>query len=312
MTVPPSQIAELRAFNRVYTRRIGLLHDRLDGSPFSLAEARVLYELAHRREPIASEIAEALDIDRGQLSRILKHFERQGLISRRQSESHAKHKLLALTAAGRRAFRDLNGATNASVGIFLAGLSPGSRAKLIKAAGTMTHLLESEAAKSTPSYVLRPPCVGDLGWVVHRQAVLYAEEYGWDWTYESLAAEILAAFVRNFEPAREQAWIAETNGAIVGSVFLVATPDPAVGKLRLLYVEPSARGNGIGRALVDACIARARAIGYRTLELWTNSVLVSARRIYEAAGFRLKQEEPHHSFGKPLRGQVWTLALEPS
>jgi DNA-binding MarR family transcriptional regulator/GNAT superfamily N-acetyltransferase len=312
MTVPASQIAELRAFNRVYTRRIGLLHDRLDGSPFALAEARVLYELAHRREPIAAEIATALDIDRGQLSRILKRFERQRLISRRQSGSHAKQKLLALTAPGRRAFRDLNRATNTSVGTFLASLTAGSRAGLIEAAGTMTHVLEGEAAKATPSYVLRPPRVGDLGFVVHRQAILYAEEHGWDWTYESLAAEILAAFVRNFDAAREQAWIADIDGAIVGSIFLVATPDPAVAKLRLLYVEPSARGKGIGRALVDACIERARAIGYRTLELWTNSVLVSARRLYEAAGFRLKQEEPHHSFGKSLVGQVWTLDLDPS
>ena len=312
MTVPASQIAELRAFNRAYTRRIGLLHDRLDGSPFALAEARVLYELAHRREPIASEIAAALDADRGQLSRILKRFERHGLISRRPSAAHAKQKLLTLTAAGRRAFHDLNRATNASVDGFLAGLTPGSRIGLIEAAGTMTRLLEGEAAKATRSHVLRPPRVGDLGWVVHRQAVLYAEEYGWDWTYESLAAEILAAFVRNFDAAREQAWIADMNGAIVGSIFLVATADSSVAKLRLLYVEPSARGSGIGRALVDACIERARAIGYRTLELWTNSVLVSARRIYEAAGFRLKQEEPHHSFGKSLVGQVWTLALEPS
>jgi GNAT superfamily N-acetyltransferase len=215
-----------------------------------------------------------------------------------------------LTPAGRRAFRDLNRATNNAVGKFLAALSPRARGDLVDAADTMKRLLEGDTPISSPPFSLRPPRVGDLGFVLHRQAVLYAEEYAWDWTYEALAAGILAQFIGNFDPAREQAWIAEMNGEIVGSVFLVATPDPAVGKLRLLYVEPSARGHGIGRALVEACIERARAIGYQTLELWTNSVLVSARRIYEAAGFRLTKEEPHHSFGKSLVGQVWRLTLD--
>lgn len=304
-----ADIAALRAFNRLYTRRIGLLHDRLDQSPFSLAEARILYELAHRDRPIASTLADALDMDRAQLSRILRRFERQGLIKREISTAHAKHKLLVLTAAGRKAFEALEDATVASVGRFLSGLPSASRCQLLTSTQVMTDLLEAERGEARRAFRLRAPEVGDLGWVVHRQAALYAQEYGWDWTYEALVAEILAQFVRSYDASRERAWIAEADGAIAGSIFLMATDDPTTAKLRLLYVEPSSRGMGVGRALVDACIGQARIFGYRRLELWTNSVLVSARRIYEAAGFLLEAEAPHYSFGHDLVGQTWALNL---
>lgn len=307
--VEPADIAALRAFNRVYTRRIGLLHDRLDKSPFSLAEARILYELAHRDRPIASDLSSALDMDRAQLSRILKRFEKQGLIVREQSAHHAKHILLTLTPAGRAAFEALNDATTASIGRFLGAMPASSRRQLLGATRSMAQLLATEARPDKPAYRLRAPKIGDLGWIIHRQAVLYGEEYGWDWTYEALIAGIVAGFVQNFDAAREHVWIAEADGAVAGSVFLMATDDPEMAKLRLLYVEPSARGLGIGRALVAACIEQARAVGYRRLELWTNSVLVSARRIYEAAGFTLENETPHHSFGHDLIGQTWALTL---
>ncbi|MBO9500030.1 MAG: MarR family transcriptional regulator [Novosphingobium sp.] len=305
----PADIAALRAFNRVYTRRIGLLHDRLDDSPFSLAEARILYELAHRERPIASDLSDALDMDRAQLSRILRRFEKKGLVAREQSPHHAKHMLLTLTDAGRAAFDALVDATTASVGRFLSALPADSRRQLLVSTRAVTALLSGASKADKQAFRLRAPKVGDLGWVIHRQAVLYGEEYGWDWTYEALIAGILSAFVNGFDAAREQVWIAEADGAVVGSIFLMATDDPATAKLRLLYVEPTARGMGIGRALVDACIAQARAFGYWRLELWTNSVLVSARRIYEAAGFVLEEEAPHRSFGHELIGQTWALAL---
>jgi DNA-binding MarR family transcriptional regulator/GNAT superfamily N-acetyltransferase len=309
LLVEAADIAALRAFNRLYTRRIGLLHDRLDRSPFSLAEARILYELVHRDRPIASTLAEALDMDRAQLSRILRRFERQGLLMRETSSAHAKHKLLVLTAAGREAFEALESATVGSVGRFLSDLPSGSRRQLLAATQVMTRLLGAEPQKAKHAFRLRAPEAGDLGWVIHRQAALYAQEYGWDWTYEALIAGILAQFVKSYDAARERAWIAEADGAIAGSIFLMATDVPATARLRLLYVEPSARGRGVGRALVDACIAQARACGYSRLELWTNSVLVSARRIYEAAGFLLEAEAPHHSFGHDLVGQTWALTL---
>lgn len=304
-----ADIAALRSFNRLYTRRLGLLGERLDDSPFSLSEARILYELAHRDGPTAAEIGRALDIDRAQLSRTLKRFEQRGLVRGEASPVHAKHQILTLTDAGRQAFESLNHSTQAVIGALLDELPDADRRRLLDAAGTFACVLEPVPPQHR-TFALRAPRIGDLGWVTHRQAMLYAGEYGWDWTYEALAAEILAGFVKTYDPAREQAWIAEADGAVAGSIFLMATADPDVAKLRLLYVEPSARGLGIGRALVDACIERARAIGYRRLELWTNSVLVSARRIYEAAGFTLRDEAPHRSFGHDLVGQTWTLDLQ--
>lgn len=308
-TVPTeSDIARLREFNRVYTLRLGLLNARLDGSAFSLTEARILYELAHRRSPTAAEIARALDIDRAQLSRTLRRFEQAGLLTGTASEAHARHRLLRLTAEGRESFEQLDRATRTAIGALLGALPERRRRRLVEAAASIVDTLGGTEG-DPGTVILRGPKPGDLGLVTARQAILYAEEYGWDWTYEALVAEILAGFVRTFDPSLEQAWIAEWEGTMAGSIFLMRSKEPGVARLRLLYVEPGMRGLGIGRRLVEACIERARAAGYGKLELWTNSVLVSARRIYEAAGFRLTGEKPHRSFGKDLVGQVWSLDL---
>jgi DNA-binding MarR family transcriptional regulator/GNAT superfamily N-acetyltransferase len=302
-----AQIAAVRAFNRFYTRQIGLLEEGLYRSEFSLTEVRVLYELAHRDGLTASELVRYLNLDPGYLSRLLKKFEARGLVTRAPSEADARQSVLALTPAGRDAFAPLNRASHDEIAAMLGHLGADEREALVKAMQTVRRLLGGAPGPRVP-YILRPPRPGDLGWVVHRQAVLYATEYGWDGTFEALVAEIAAAFVKNFDPKRERCWIAEREGEIVGSVFVVRQSDE-VAKLRLLYVEPSARGLGIGRRLVEECIGFARSRGYRTLTLWTNDILVSARRIYEAAGFRLVGEERHHSFGKDLVGQNWELAL---
>ena len=305
-----SPVAEIRSFNRFYTRRIGLLDEHLSDSPFTLPEARVLYELARGDAGTAADLSRRLDRDKGQISRLLARLRARGLVASTVSPRHAKHRLLALTPAGRDAFTALDRGAAAQMEALLAPLDAGATQRLTGAMGTIRALLDAPAATDTgPGFVLRPPEVGDLGFVVHRQAVLYAREYGWDWTFEGLVAGIVARFVAEFDPAREQAWLAERNGAIVGSVFLVRGEDAETAKLRLLYVEPTARGLGIGGALVAACIARARAIGARRLVLWTNDVLVSARRIYQAAGFRLVAEERHRSFGHDLVGQNWERDL---
>ncbi len=301
------QVATVRDFNRFYTRQIGLLEEGLLRSEFSLTEARVLYELAHRDGLTATDLGRDLGLDAGYLSRLLKKFEMRGLVARSPSGTDARQAVLALTQAGREAFGPLNRASQSEIAAMLDRLTAGEREALVSAMGTIRRLLEGGPGPKVP-YVLRPHQPGDIGWIVRRQGLLYHEEYGWDETFEALVAEIAGAFVRTFDPKRERSWIAEREGEIVGSVFLVRQSDE-VAKLRLLYVEPAARGLGIGRRLVEECIRFARAKGYRTLTLWTNDVLVSARRIYETAGFRLVREERHHSFGKDLVGQYWDLDL---
>ena len=301
-------IESLRQFNRFYTRQLGLLDERLTQSPYSLTQARVLYELAHRASPTAATIARDLNLDTGYLSRILKRFKVLGLIATAPNPAHAKQNLLSLTPAGRDAFAALDRAAIEQVSGLLAPLSDASRQRLVESAEAIEATLTAKPQQDQP-FTLRAPRVGDLGFIIHRQAVLYAEEYGWDWTYEALVAQILSDFINKFNKKREVAWVAERAGAIVGSVFLVQGPDEATGKLRLLYVEPTARRLGVGAALVDACIAKAREIGYSKLTLWTNDILLSARRIYQARGFVLVKQEPHVSFGKSLDGQTWTLDL---
>jgi len=298
--------AAIRDFNRFYTRQIGLLDQSFLGSPFTLTEVRVLYELAHRASPTATEIARELSLDAGYLSRLLKKFERQGHVARGRDAEDARQRPLRLTKAGRRVFDGLDRASGAQISTMIAALTPGQVSALVGSMHAVRRFLQSEAPET--AYSLRPLRVGDVGWIIHRQGLLYAEEYGWDVTYEGLVAEILGNFVKHLDPAAENAWVAERNGAIVGSVFLVRE-SATIAKLRLLYVEPSARGLGIGRHLVEACVAFARDKGYQTMRLWTNDVLVSARRIYEAAGFHLVEEKHHHSFGKDLVGQTWELAL---
>ncbi len=301
-------IDAIRDFNRFYTHQIGLLNRRFLDSPYGLTEVRVLYELAQRANSVATatQIATGLSLDPGYLSRLLKKMERQRHLKRSQGEHDARQRPLSLTEQGRRVFARLSQASSDAVGAMIQGWSAAQRGELLTAMGTIRRLLQPESAAG--GYRLRPLRGGDIGWIIHRQGLLYAEEYGWDATYEALVAEILAAFVKGFDPAAEGAWIAERQGVIVGSVFLVKA-SAQIAKLRLLYVEPSARGLGIGTHLVQECIRNAREKHYRTLTLWTNDVLVSARRLYEAAGFHLVREEPHHSFGQDLVGQTWELAL---
>jgi DNA-binding MarR family transcriptional regulator/N-acetylglutamate synthase-like GNAT family acetyltransferase len=300
-------IAAVRRFSRFYTSRIGVLREGLHDSPFSLTQSRVLYELANRKAPTATELARDLDLDAGYLSRILRAFKQRGLIARTPSAKDGRQAHLSITLAGREAFAPLDRGSNEEVAAMLAGLADADRMKLIEAMRTIERLLGARPADAPP-YLLRPHRPGDMGWVVSRHGALYAREFDWDMDFEALVAEIVAAFIRNFDAKRERCWIAEIDGAPVGSVFLVKQSEE-VGKLRLLLVEPQARGLGIGARLVAECIRLARQCGYRTLTLWTNDVLVAARRIYERAGFRLVKEEKHHSFGHDLVGQNWDLAL---
>jgi DNA-binding MarR family transcriptional regulator/GNAT superfamily N-acetyltransferase len=301
---------EVRSFNRFYTREIGLLNRSLPATDLSLPEARVLYELAQAPEGgrTAAEIGRTLNMDKAHLSRIVARFRARGLMESRISADHRKHRLLTLTEAGRKIFDAAEAAARAQVDALLEPIDFGARTRLVEAMRDIRSTLrDCEAEDGAMS--LRPLRLGDVGWIIHRQAVLYHEEYDWDWTYEGLASRILGDFIAGFDPAKEDGWVAERGGAILGSIFLMKSDDPGVAKLRLLYVEPSARGAGLGRTLVATCVARARELGYSRLTLWTNDVLVAARRIYQAAGFRLVSEARHHSFGHDLVGQTWTLDL---
>jgi DNA-binding MarR family transcriptional regulator/GNAT superfamily N-acetyltransferase len=302
-----NDILAVRAFNRLYTRLIGALDERLLGSGFSLPEARVIYELATHDETNAAALAADLSLDPGYLSRLVRTLGDRGLVDRKPSPDDGREVRLSLTEAGRAAFAPLEAQSNEAVGALLESLSAETRRRVVAATGTIAQAFTPKD-KAPPAIVLRRHQPGDIGWITHRQGKLYAEEYGWDETYEALVAEILAAFVKNFDARRERAWIAEMDGAIVGSVFLVKQSD-AIAKLRLLYVEPEARGLGLGKRLVDECIAFARGTGYRALTLWTNDVLSTARHLYETAGFRLVSQGRHKSFGKNLVGQTWELAL---
>lgn len=304
---PGAAIAAVRGFNRFYTRQLGLLERGLLGSNFTLTEARVLYELAHRKASTASEIGKDLGLDLGYLSRVLKKFERHHLIERTRSSSDGRQQRLKLTRKGHDAFDPLNRAAKAQIANMIEPMTQDQRRELVEAMWKAQRLLRPDSAPA-PSYCLRTLRTGDIGWIIHRQAVLYAQEYGWDETYEHLITDILANFVRDYVPEAERAWVAEAEHKVVGSVFLVRA-SPTLARLRLLYVEPEARGLGIGRHLVRECIDFARNRGYRKLSLWTNDVLSSARRIYETAGFELIKEEHHHSFGKDLVGQTWELPL---
>jgi len=302
-----NDILAVRAFNRFYTRLVGALDEHLLGSGFSLPEARLVYELATRGKTTAAAIAAELSLDPGYLSRLLRTLSERGVVDRLASESDGRQTMLSLSAAGRASFAPLEQKSNEAVGALLSPLSADTRRRVVAAMGTISRAL-APAQKSPPAIILRRHQPGDIGWIIHRQGTLYAEEYGWDETYEALVAEILSTFVKNFDARRERAWIAEIEGVIAGSVFLVRQSDE-IAKLRLLYVEPEARGLGLGRRLVDECIAFARGTGYRTLTLWTNDVLSAARHIYESAGFRLISQGRHKSFGKDLVGQTWELAL---
>ena len=302
------QIGAVREFNRFYTRQLGLLNRDFLSSAWTLTEVRVLYEIATRRGVTARQIANELQLDEAYLSRILAKFRRRRLINRSPSALDARQQLIDLTPTGRAAFSPLDRSATQQIEQLLASLGAAERASLVDAMARLKQLLQPER-ETQGSYRIRPLRTGDIGWITHRQGILYAEEYGWDASYEALVAEILGAFVKTFDSKREAAWVAELRDNIVGSVFLVRA-SAQIAKLRLLYVEPSARGLGIGQKLVSLCIDAARERGYRTLTLWTNDVLVAARRIYEALGFRVTAQERHRSFGKDLVGQTWELDLK--
>lgn len=306
----PSQddVAAIRRFNRFYTRQLGLLAESMLASPFSLSEARVLYELAHRPEATASDLIRELGLDAGYLSRMLKKFEDQGLIRRAPAEDDARRAVIALTPEGRDAFAPLDRGSQEGVVAMLEKIAPPDRNRLVAATKTIARLL-GEPAPTPEPYILRGLETGDAGWITHRQAVIYAKEYGWtDPQFEALVAEILSKFITNFDPKFERAWIAERDGEVVGSVFITRA-SPEVAQLRLLYVDPSARGLGLGRRLVDECIRFSRVKGYKTLMLWTHDILVPAVRIYQAAGFKLIKEERHNEFGHDVNGQIWEMGL---
>jgi DNA-binding MarR family transcriptional regulator/N-acetylglutamate synthase-like GNAT family acetyltransferase len=302
-----ARVAAVRHFNRFYTQKIGVLNEGLLRSPFSLTEARVLYELARRRQPTATALCRDLGLDAGYLSRILRSFAKRELVERTPSETDARQQLLSLTAKGRSAFAPLDKRSRQEVGALLNELTAAEQGRLVGAMNTVEELLGARPNGKSP-YQLRLHRPGDMGWVVHRHGALYAEEYGWDERFEALVADIVAKFIDNFDPKMERCWIAERDGDVIGSVFLVKK-SKTVAKLRLLLVEPKARGLGIGARLVEECLGFARQAGYRKITLWTNDILHAARHLYERAGFRKTRSEPHHSFGHDLIGETWELQL---
>src|SRR6266446_6601837 len=301
------RIRAVRQFNRFFTRQIGVLREGLLHSPYSLTEARILFELAQYRDLTSSDLCRELGLDAGYLSRILARFEQQGLIEKVRLEADGRQRLLRLTPEGEKAFALLDQRSRDEVAEMLNDLSEGDQQRLLKAMDTIEGVL-SKGFKYSEPFFLRSHESGDMGWVTHRHGVLYAEEYGWDEHFEALVAQIVADFINNYKPERERCWIAEVNGKIVGSVFVVQASE-TVAKLRLLLVEPKARGLGLGSRLVEECIRFARRRGYQNLMLWTNNVLVEARHIYEKTGFRLVAQEAHHSFGHDLIGETWELLL---
>jgi len=296
----------LRHFNRFFTAQIGVLDRDILGTGHSLAEARVLYELSANEALTAGDLTRTLALDAGYLSRILARFRRDGLIERRRSPDDGRVTYLVLTKKGRETFAMLDRLSQAAAEAVVAPLGTAQRNQLVTALGSVETALNDKP--ETGKITLRSHRVGDMGMIVHRQADLYARDYGWDSRFEALLCEIAAHFLQNFDPERERCWVAERSGDMVGSVMLVKH-EPSVAKLRLLYVEPSARGQGLGRRLVDACVGFAREKGYERIDLWTNSILTAARRIYEQTGFTLTAEEPHELFGDDLLGQSWSLSL---
>ncbi len=302
-----SRIEAVRRFSRFYTRRIGVLEETLLHSPFTLPEGRLVYEIANRDRPTAQELCRDLGLDPGYVSRMLQGLQKRDCVGRKRSATDKRQTKLTLTAKGQRLWGAMNDQSRQDIANLLADLPVASQEKLVKALETVERMLDEPPEKRAP-FTLRPRQPGDMGWIIRRQTQLYASEFGWDGSFEAMLADIAGKFVAKFNPRTDNCWIAERNGEIAGSVFLVPA-SKGTGQLRMLYVEPSARGLGIGRRLVEECIGDARTKGYKKLMLWTNDILVSARKIYIAAGFRLVKEERHDSFGKKLVGQFWLLDL---
>jgi DNA-binding MarR family transcriptional regulator/GNAT superfamily N-acetyltransferase len=313
-TSVPHVIRTVRRFNRFYTKQIGLLQDRMLSSPFSLTEVRILYEIAHRRKPTASDLIEELGLDPGYLSRSLSKLEELGLLKKERSQEDGRQSFLALTPKGQSTFRPLESRSNRQVARMLDRLTPGQRSQLLSAMHTIEERLDASDAPQAHSgaYTLRSHRPGDMGWVVHRHGELYWREYRYDERFEALVAKVVADFIQRFDPKRERCWIAEKDGEIVGTVFLVKK-SKTVCKLRLLLVEPAARGLGIGRRLVSECVRFGRKAGYKKMVLWTQSELGAARHLYKEAGFRLAGRKRHNSWGRrTLVSEVWELNLRNS
>jgi DNA-binding MarR family transcriptional regulator/GNAT superfamily N-acetyltransferase len=304
--VPDGRVAAMRRFSRFYTRQIGLLQGAFLQSPFSLSEGRVLYELSKRDNATASDLVAELGLDHGYLSRIVQRFEKQGLIVRTRSKDDARQSHLSLTAKGRKAFAPLDERSHDQVHDILQRLAPGQQKRVTDAMRTIESLIGEQQEK--PKVTLRAHRPGDMGWVVEKHGALYASEYGWNNHIEAITAEIVGAFLKNFDPKRERCWIAEMDGEIVGCVFLVRETDK-VARLRLLMVDPAARGLGVGKRLTEECIAFARHAGYRRITLWTHTVLKAARGIYQALGFKLTKQWVHDDFGKKEKSETWDLDL---
>lgn len=302
-----THVAAIRRFNRFYTKHIGVLREGHLESPFSLTEVRVLYELAHGDGPSASDLVKELSLDSGYVSRILRSLERRRLIEKARSDTDGRRTHLRLTESGREAFAALDVRADEEIDALMARIPPEDRRRVVDSMRTIERLM-APAPEPPRSFIIRTHQPGDIGWVVYRHGVLYAREYGWDERFEALVAQIVAEFVQNFDARRERCWIAEMDGERVGSVFLVKKTE-TIAKLRLLLVEPKARGLGLGHRLVDECIRFARQARYERMTLWTNSVLHAARRIYEQAGFELVNEEPHALFGPENMGQTWEVDL---
>ena len=317
MTGPDlARVEAIRRFNRFYTRRIGVLHEGLSASRFTLTESRLLWELAHRDALTASELARDLELDAGYLSRLLRSFKERGLIKSARATTDARHQHLSLTTAGKRAFAPLNARSQADVSALLATLGEVQQQQLLAAMSGIEQMLGEPAAAPARPVLLRPHRPGDMGWVIARHGALYADEYKFDAGFEALVARIAADFLERFDAKREACWIAERDGANVGSVFLVQARDDTthapitgVAQLRMLLIEPSARGLGLGARLVDECQRFARRAGYRKVMLWTNAILLAARGIYAKQGYVLVKSETHHSFGHELVGEIWELTL---
>ena len=308
-TLSPA-VGEIRSFNRFYTRQIGVLQNGLLDSPFSLTEVRVLYELAHRDKPTAADLGRELRLDPGYLSRLLTKFERRRLLCRQRSSADGRESFLSLTTRGRQVLAPLEARSNQQVAAMLTNIPPGRQKQLVSAMHAIEEVLapkQNGSSEKSP-YLLRTHQPGDMGWIVHRHGVLYAQEYGYDERFEALVAEIVAEFVQNFDPKRERCWIAEKDGEIVGTVFLVRK-SKTICKLRLLLVEPSARGLGLGRRLVAECVRFGKQAGYRKMMLWTQSELGAARHLYKEAGFRRVQRQAHKSWGRNLISETWEVKL---
>ena len=302
------QIAAVRGFNRFYTRRLGIIEPKYLHSDWSLQEARIIYEIAQRRTCTATDLVRNLGLDPGYVSRTLKALQRRQIVARKPSKDDRRATELTLTTRGRKAFAELDQRSRDDIATILDKLGERERAALVDAMATIEQTLQPAASKRPVAYRLRAHRPGDIGWVISRHGAIYAREFGWDVSFEALVAEIGAQFLRDYDPARERCWIAEVDGQPVGSIFLVKASNE-VAKIRLLLVEDTARGLGIGRALVDECIRFAKEAGYSSITLWTQSILLAARGIYQRAGFMRVEEEKHHSFGVDLVGENWEMKL---